>query len=146
MKAITILGMLFLGCSNTFGQTINYDINFDDPEHKFHIKAGLFGDIDWFRFKNYRSGLYFGGAYNLGTRLSFNADVKLGLKRWNKPTKIAINTLDNTHKDISGRATLNFSYRHQKESTKVVLKSTSNSRTSGNTVYTTTNTNHQCNG
>lgn len=140
MKSLLKLSVLAFLPVFVNAQQINYDKLFDDPEHFFHLKAGLFGDIDWFERKNYRAGLFFGADVNLGTRLTVSSNLLFGLHRWNKPSKIALNDLKRTHKDLSGRATLHLSYKSYQKNTKVILKQTSSSRASGSYVYTTTHT------
>lgn len=136
MKKTLVLVGSFLSLLVTAQENIQYNKLYDNPYFLFHIKGGVFGDIDCYDTKNYRGGIYAGAVVNVGNRLAVCGDLKLGLPTWNKPQKEAINDVGGTHFDLSGRAILNFKSEDDVRSFKTDLKVTTHRE--GN--YNITNT------
>jgi hypothetical protein len=125
MKKAAISAIVLLSLIVKAQDNIKYDKLFDDPYFLFHIKAGVFGDIDAYDTKNYRGGIYAGAIVNLGQRFAVGGDIKLGLPNWNRVQKEALNDVGGTHFDVSGRAILNFKVDESMRSYKTDLKVTS---------------------
>ncbi len=136
MKKILVPTFLCLTLFVKAQENIQYNKLFDNPYFLFHIKGGVFGDIDCYDTKNYRGGIYAGAVVNLNSRLAVGGDLKLGLPTWNRPQKEAINDVGGTHFDLSGRAILNFKSEDDTRSFKTDLKVTTHRE--GN--YNITNT------
>ena len=132
MKQIQLILAAFVS-SFSFGQTIDYEYTIDDPIHIFHVKAGVFGDADFFENVNYRGGLYGGVELNVLSRLYVAGDMKFGLNNWQKKlVKSSDNDLGKSMFDVSGRVGFNFSVKESRPTKKLELKKTvvSSTRTS----------------
>lgn len=132
MKQIQLILAAFVS-SFSFGQTIDYEYTIDDPAHIFHVKAGVFGDADFFENVNYRGGLYGGVELNVLSRLYVAGDMKFGLNNWQKKlVKSSDNDLGKSMFDVSGRVGFNFSVKESRPTKKLELKKTvvSSTRTS----------------
>lgn len=132
MKQVVLILATVL-VSHSFAQTIDYEYIIDDPVHIFHVKAGVFGDADFFENVNYRGGIYGGVELNVLSRLYVAGDMKFGLNNWQKKlVNASENDLGKSMFDVSGRVGFNFSVKESRPSKKLELKKTvvSSTRTS----------------
>jgi len=134
MKKLIKLSLSTILFSNVLNaQNISYEIIKDNPKFFVHVKGGALYDSE-FSPNNNRSAYFFQGSVNLGERITLSGEYLNAYKKWDRVKENAVNVVDKSLQNFTGRGTFFFQVKDQKEDTRVSLKMTSSR--SGNYVIT----------
>jgi hypothetical protein len=132
-NAFKITLAMSLITNSLIAQNISYQVIKDDPKFLFHLKGGALYDAD-FSPNNNRSAYFFQGSVNIGERLTISGEYLNAYKKWDRVKENAVNVVDKSIQNFSGRGSFFFKVQDMQEDTRVSLKQSST--VSGNYVIT----------